>query len=184
MSLRKSAEARQAEQERRQRERKQFAARNKEIAEREREKKQALRRERASNRSATTTLRWLGVAVRDGQVYKNDFSVAMGKEGRRLGDLAGARAEVTGGRAGHRRSGGARTVDAVVATSVLGPLGLLAGASRKGVQGTAFVVFADGTCTRRGSQTMHHSYGRKPTRCGSTRWQRPLVPLQRGLCQP
>jgi hypothetical protein len=146
MQLRKNDEERQAARERRQRDKEQFAAEKKQVAEQERARKQALRSERAARRNATTSLPWLGVAVRDGQVFKNDFAVVTGREeGRRLGGLAGAHAEVTGGRAGHRRSGGARTADAVAATAVLGPVGLLAGASRKGTKGTAFVVFADGT---------------------------------------
>jgi hypothetical protein len=135
MQLRKSDEDRQAAREQRQQAKDQAAARLKE-----------LRRERSARITATTALRWLGVAVRDGRVYRRDFAIATGREeGRLLGQLAGAHAEVTGGRAGHRRSGGARTADAAAATAVLGPVGLLAGASRKGVQGTAFIVFADGS---------------------------------------
>jgi Short C-terminal domain len=144
--MRKSSdEERRAARERRQGEKERLAAEKKQAAESERARKQALRSERAARRNATTSLPWLGVAVRDGSVYKNDFAVVTGREeGRHLGNLAGAHAEVTGGRAGHRRSGGARTADAVAATAVLGPVGLLAGANRKGVRGTAFVVFADG----------------------------------------
>jgi hypothetical protein len=82
--------------------------------------------------------------VYDGQVYAQSIGVAMGREGRALGSLAGARAEVTGGQAGHRRGGGKRTADAALATVVLGPVGLLAAGSRKGVKGTAFIIFADG----------------------------------------
>jgi hypothetical protein len=153
MQLRKSDEDRQAAREQRQHDKGQAAARQTELAderkqaaERERGRKQALRKKRSARITATTALRWLGVAVRDGQFYKRDFALATGREeGRLLGELAGAHAEVTGGRAGRRRSGGARTADAAAATAVLGPVGLLAGTSRKGIQGTAFVVFADGT---------------------------------------
>lgn len=104
------------------------------------------RRENAARRAATTTLPALGVAVRDGLVYKQSFSVAMGHDDEApLGKLAGAHAEVVGGQAGHRRDGNARVADTALAVSVAGPLGLLAGVSRKGFQGTAFVVLADST---------------------------------------
>ena len=107
MQMRRNDEDRQAAREHRQREKEQLAAEKRQAAENERARKQALRSERAARRNATTSLAWLGVAVRDGQVYKNDFTMVTGRdEGRRLGDLAGARAEVTGGGAGHRRSGG------------------------------------------------------------------------------
>jgi hypothetical protein len=122
-------------------------ARQRQQAERDqrRREKEALRHERVARRAATTTLSELGVAIRDGNVYKNEMAVALGREGGTvLGPLAGAHAEVTGGRAGHRRGGGARTADAALATAVLGPVGLLAAASRKGTRGTAFVVFSDG----------------------------------------
>jgi len=116
------------------------------LRERERERRQAFRRERAARLAGTTALQWLGVAVRDGQVYKYALAVAWGGDaGRYLGKLAGARAEVTGGRAGHRRSGAARTADVALLSTALGPAALLAGASRTGTQGSAFVVFADGT---------------------------------------
>jgi hypothetical protein len=153
MQLRKSDEARQAGREQREREKVLAAAQEKlaaderkRLADQERERKQALRAARSARLTATTRLRWLDVAVRDGQVYKLDFAVAAGRaEGHLLGELAGAHAEVTGGRAGHRRSGVVRTADAAVAASIVGPVGLLAGTSRKGTRGTAFVVFADGS---------------------------------------
>jgi len=84
----------------------------------------------------TTSFPNLGVAVRDGSVY--------GKGGR-LGPLAGAHAEVLAGKTGkRRRSAHARVADTVIATSVLGPVGLLAAISRAGT-GVAVVMFADGT---------------------------------------
>jgi hypothetical protein len=112
---------------------------------RERAERQALTAARRARARATTVLTSLGVAVYDGQVYKNSFGVTFGRDARSLGTLAGARAEVTGGQAGHRRGGGKRTADAAMATAVLGPVGLLAAASRKGTKGTAFVVFANGS---------------------------------------
>ena len=146
MQLRKNTEERQAACERRQREKEQLAAEKKQAADQEQARKQAVRSGRAARRNATTSLPSFGVVVRNEQVYKNDFAMVTGRgEGQRLGDLMGAHAEVTGGRVGHRRSGAARTADAVAATAVLGPVGLLAGASRKGTRGTAFVIFADGT---------------------------------------
>lgn len=111
----------------------------------ERQRKEVLRREQAARRAATTALPNLGVAVRDGGVYRYTLGAVAGREGQRLGDLAGAQAEVTGGKGGRRRNGTVRAGDAALAASVLGPVGLLAGASRKGFIGTAFVVFADGT---------------------------------------
>jgi putative oligomerization/nucleic acid binding protein len=145
MPLRKNDEERQAARERHQREKGQRAAEQKQALEQDRARKQALRSERSARRGATTVLLGLGVAVRDGQVFKSDFGVVTGRgEGRCLGDLAGAHAEVTGGRSGHRRSGHARTADTLAATAVLGPVGLLAGASRTGTRGTAFIVFNDG----------------------------------------
>lgn len=105
-----------------------------------------VRSERAGRVAATTVLRGLGVAVRDGHVFRADVGVMTGRDqGRPLGDLAGAHAEVIGGRSGHRRSGHARTVDAVAATALLGPAGMLAAISRRGTRGSAFVVFAEGT---------------------------------------
>ncbi len=61
-----------------------------------------------------------------------------------LGALAGARAEVVAGKAGSRRSGGQRAGDAAALTLLLGPVGLLAAASRAGA-GVAVVMFADGS---------------------------------------
>jgi hypothetical protein len=116
------------------------------MRERERKRKQERNLQRVARLNTTTALQWLGVIVRGDHVYKYSLSAEWGGEGGpSLGELAGAHAEVTGGRAGHRRSGGARAADTVVATSLLGPVGLLAGASRRGTQGTAFVVFANGT---------------------------------------
>lgn len=143
MSARKRDEEGQAERERRQRENE----RREELKKRQREEKVAERAWQHARRAATTLLMGLGVGVLDGQVYRYSFGLTMGRpaDGDRLGALAGARAEVTWGKAGHRRSGHARTVDALTAATVLGPAGLLAGVSRKGVQGSAVIVFADGT---------------------------------------
>jgi hypothetical protein len=153
MKLRKSEDERAAARERRLREREQAEEqrrmqRAQMDAERakERQKKQGQRREQAARRSATTALPNLGVTVRDGTVFKYTVAAVTGREGGQgLGELAGAHAEVTGGKGGHRRSGIVRAGDAVLATAVVGPVGLLAGVSRKGFQGTAFVIFADGT---------------------------------------
>src|SRR5215469_3693617 len=64
----------------------------------QRQRKEALRREQAARRAARTALPNLGVAVRDGGVYRYDLTAVGGREGQRLGDLAGAQAEVTGGK--------------------------------------------------------------------------------------
>jgi Short C-terminal domain len=86
-------------------------------------------------------LRALGVAICGGEVYREEpFGLH-----NRLGPLAGAHAEVTGGQSGRRRSGAVRALDAATAAAVIGPAGLAAGASRKAVRGTAFVIFADST---------------------------------------
>lgn len=111
-----------------------------------RQRRGALHREQAARRAATTVLAHLGVAVRAGEVFPCTLEVVIGRsEGSRLGHLAGAHAEVTEGTGGHGRSGIVRAGDAASGASVLGPAGLLAGASRKGFLGTAFVIFADGT---------------------------------------
>ena len=98
----------------------------------------------------------LGVAVREGNVYRHgvgrngSFSPPLAYRERRgagmqlLGALAGARAEVVAGKAGSRRSGGQRAGDAAALTLLLGPVGLLAAASRAGA-GVAVVMFADGS---------------------------------------
>jgi hypothetical protein len=154
---RKSAEGRHSERDHRAQEKQQekecLAAERaaaKEAAAREREQRARERtqraRERSKRREATTGLQWLGVTIRDGQVYKHSLGMEFGRDASNppLGPLAGAQAEVVGGQAGRRRSRGARTADALLAASVLGPVGLAAGLSRKGTKGTAFVVFADG----------------------------------------
>ena len=98
----------------------------------------------------------LGMAVREGNVYRHgvsqngSFSPPLAYRERRgagmqlLGALAGARAEVVAGKAGSRRSGGQRAGDAAALTLLLGPVGLLAAASRAGA-GVAVVMFADGS---------------------------------------
>lgn len=114
--------------------------------------------EREERAAATAWLPKLGVAVRDGNVYQhgaNQSGMAsdvqasnerkLGMETKLLGPLAGAHAEVGGGKGGHRRSGNARVADAALAVGALGPLGLLAGVSRTGFQGFAVVTFPDGT---------------------------------------
>jgi len=105
----------------------------------------------------TTWLPDLGVAVRDGNVYRHgpdqgdSYVDALAARERRdpaqmklLGPLAGAHAEVVSGKVGKRRSGGDRVGDAVALTIVLGPVGLLAGISRGGT-GLAVVTFPDGS---------------------------------------
>lgn len=152
MKLKKTDEEKQAQHELKL----QVAARQQEARaeeqqqrDRERAEKRAVRDARSARARATTLLAAFGVAVYDGQVYAHSLAVTTGRDGRLLGQLAGAQAEVTGGRAGHRRSGAARTADTLAATAVLGPFGLLAAASRKGTKGTAFIVFADGSTHER-----------------------------------
>ncbi len=126
---------------------------------RNRERIEELRRtraEREARKAATVWLPALGVCVYNGEVRSHgnpsggssDMLASMerrnGMETKLLGPLAGARADVVGGRAGHRRSGNARVADAALATSVLGPAGLLTAASRTGFQGIAVVTFTDG----------------------------------------
>jgi hypothetical protein len=114
--------------------------------------------EREERAAASTWLPNLGVAVRDGKVYQHGASQSgmasdiqasnerkLGMETKILGPLVGARAEVGGGKGGHRRSGNARVSDTALAVSALGPLGLLAGVSRTGFRGFAVVTFPDGT---------------------------------------
>jgi hypothetical protein len=81
----------------------------------------------------------LGVTIYDGLVYQRTAPMKL------LGPLAGAHAEVGGSKGGHRRSNGMRVNDAVAATVLLGPVGLLAGVSRAGFQGFAVVAFPDGS---------------------------------------
>jgi hypothetical protein len=111
-----------------------------------------------ANLAATTTwLPNLGVAIRDGNVYQHsvnqsgmhsDIHAMSERAGRTamklLGPLAGAHAEVGGGPAGRRRSGGQRVADTAFNTLMLGPAGLLSAASRKGFEVFAVVSFADG----------------------------------------
>lgn len=122
----------------------------------EQAREQAKRREESRKVAAGTTwLPNLGVAVYGGNVYqhganqsgsKSDRLVWMersrGARMRLLGSLPGAHAEVISGKAGNRRSGGARTADAMLAAHLLGPVGLLAAMSRAGT-GVAVVTFAD-----------------------------------------
>jgi hypothetical protein len=156
-------ERRQADKARAQEERQ--AAREQEREERQRrrqERREELRHkveERETRKEAASWLPHLGVCVYDGEVYQHgdkqsgglsDLQASnernLGLFGKLLGPLAGAQAEVVGGKAGRRRSGNARFADAVLATSVLGHAGLLAGAySRAGTEGIAIVVFANGT---------------------------------------
>jgi Short C-terminal domain len=114
--------------------------------------------ERQERAAATTWFPNLGVAVHEGQVYQHGAKQSgmasdmqarnertLGMTTKLLGSLTGAHAEVGGGKGGHRRSGNARVADAALATAVVGPLGLLAGASRTGYRGFAVVAFADGS---------------------------------------
>ena len=133
------------------------------LAERHRQARQE-RREEESRKleetvrllSATTWFPELGVAVRDGNVYRHGVAgngalsplqalrERKGEEVHLLGLLAGARVEAVAGKIGKRRSGGQRTADSVAAVTLLGPVGLLAAASRAGA-GVAVVTFADGS---------------------------------------
>jgi hypothetical protein len=146
MPGKKTPEERQAERDQRLQDKQRLAAQR--AAEREAQRRERAERatERRQRQAATTGLQWLGVTVRDGLVYKHSLMMDLGGQisTSPLGLLAGAHAEVVGGRAGHRRGGGARAADAAIATSLLGPVGLTAGLSRKGTKGTAFVVFANG----------------------------------------
>lgn len=138
MKFRKSEDERTAARERRLRRREQAEERRRA----QRAQRDAIWREQAERRAATTALPYLGVAVRDGVVVACTLAVVTGRsEGPRLGDLAGAHAEVTGGKGGSHRESTVRAGDALVATPVLGP----AAVSRKGFVGTAFVIFTNGT---------------------------------------
>jgi hypothetical protein len=108
--------------------------------------------------TATTWLPSLGVAIRDGNVYQHgvdqngmhsDFRAMTERAGRTemklLGPLAGARAEIAGGEAGRRRSGGKIATDTAFNTLMLGPVGLLSALSRKGFEIFAVVSFTNGT---------------------------------------
>ncbi|HEX6450959.1 MAG TPA: hypothetical protein VF060_16025 [Trebonia sp.] len=78
----------------------------------------------------------LGVRIGGGSVHVNEW------RGRRLGDLAGAHAELTDGTRPHR-------VGAALVTAPLSlGAGLLIGLTRKS-KASAFVVFADGTVHER-----------------------------------
>jgi hypothetical protein len=114
--------------------------------------------ERRDLAARTTWFPGLGVAVRDGNVYQHgadrDGSFSdlqamsernMGREMKLVGPLAGAHAEVGGGQAGRRRSGGKIATDTAFNTLTLGPIGLLSALSRKGFEMFAVVSFADGT---------------------------------------
>ena len=115
------------------------------------------RQEWAELAAATTWLPNLGVAIRDGNVYQHsvdqngmhsDLRAMTERAGRAemklLGPLAGAHAEVGGGQAGRRRSGGKIAADTAFNTLMLGPVGLLSAVSRKGFEVFAVVSFADG----------------------------------------
>lgn len=151
-----------AERERQQQERAQARA----AAQRERERRReerlaALQEKRATREARDTATVWLpalGVAVYEGNVYRlgldeggwqsDSHASTQRKAGldlKLLGPLVGARADVAGGKGGHRRSGNARVADAALATALLGPVGMLAGASRAGFKGVSVVAFSDGT---------------------------------------
>jgi hypothetical protein len=147
-----------AERERQQQER---AAAQREREQRKEERRAAFREKRAARETreaATVWLPALGVAVYEGNVYRlgldeggwqSDSHASnqrkLGVDLKSLGPLTGARADVAGGKGGHRRSGNARVADAALATALLGPVGLLAGASRAGFKGVSVVAFPDGT---------------------------------------
>lgn len=151
-----------AERERQQQERAQARAAVQCERERRREERVAMLREKRAAReaqeAATVWLPSLGVAVYEGDVYRlgldeggwqSDSHASnqrkLGMDLKLLGPLAGARADVAGGKGGHRRGGNARVADAALATALLGPVGLLAGASRAGFKGVSVVAFPDGT---------------------------------------
>lgn len=93
--------------------------------------RKAARRGRVEEIRGVTFLA-LKVRVKDGAVSVYPFG------SRRLGQLAGASAEVTDGARSHRIAG------AAAGAAILGPAGLLAGLATKS-KASAFVVFADGT---------------------------------------
>jgi hypothetical protein len=122
------------------------------------EEKRHRAEERRDLAARTTWFPGLGVAVRDGNVYQHgvdrngSFSDLqamsernMGREMKLVGPLAGTHAEVGGGQAGRRRSGGKIAADTAFNTLTLGPIGLLSALSRKGFEMFAVVSFADGT---------------------------------------
>ena len=85
----------------------------------------------------------LGVARGGPHLYAMDG-------GQKLGMIAGATAAVVAAdKAAHMRSGGKRAIDAAAATALLGPVGLLAGLSRRQAGGIAIVILADGTTHER-----------------------------------
>jgi hypothetical protein len=155
-------ERRQQERERQQQERAQARITAQHERERRREERLTMLREKRATReareTATVWLPALGVAAYEGNVYRlgldeggwqSDSHASnqrkLGMDLKLLGPLAGARADVAGGKGGHRRSGNARVADAALATALLGPMGLLAGASRAGFKGVSVVAFPDGT---------------------------------------
>jgi hypothetical protein len=123
------------------------------------ERYEASRRAQAEMTRRLIETQWfpdLGLAVCHGDVYRHGtdrngrfsppqaYRERKGAEMHRLGPVAGAHAEVVTGKAGSRRSGGEKALDAAAATVLLGgsPLGLLAGLGRAGT-GLAMVIFAD-----------------------------------------
>jgi len=120
-----------------------------------REESARKRHERQEPAAGTTWPPALGVAVRDGNIYQHGVDQhgmhsspreAAERAGRAemtlLGPLAGAHAEVGGGRAGRRRSGGQIAADTAFNTLMLRPAGLLFLLSRKGFEVFAVVSFA------------------------------------------
>ncbi len=155
-------ERRQQERERQQEERAQARVAAQRERERCREERLAANREkrmaREAREAATVWLPALGVAVYEGNVYKLGLNEGgwqsdshasnqrkLGSDLKLLGPLTGARADVAGGKGGYRRTGNARVADTALATALLGPVGLLAGASRAGFKGVSVVAFLDGT---------------------------------------
>ncbi len=117
-----------------------------------RERRGQRARERKKRReldAATTWLPALGVAIRDGNVYAWELSWSGPVTGRLLGPLAWAHAEATGGVAGRPRGGNARAAATAPAAGMAGPVGPLAGVSRKRYRGVAAVAFPDGNVWRK-----------------------------------
>ncbi len=128
----------------------------------QRERRERARSELEAALKAAEETAWfpnLGVAVRDGNVYRHgadrsdgfDAQASRERRGRAamklLAPLTGAHADVLVGKAQkRRRTGPERVGDVVALAPVVGPFALLAGFSRAGT-GVAVVTFADG-CVR------------------------------------
>jgi len=125
----------------------------------QRERREQARRELEAALKVAEATAWfpnLGIAVRDGNVYRHgadrsdgfDAQASRERTGRAemklLAPLAGAHADVLAGKTQkRRRTGSERAGDVVALAPVVGPFALLAGFSRAGT-GVAVVTFADG----------------------------------------